>query len=65
VIITVEDHCSEGGIGEAVRSALCAVAVPVHSLAVRRRPKSGKPWELLDYEEISKSAIVKKVKEIL
>ena len=28
-------------------------------------PKGGKPNELIDYEEISKSAIVKKVKEVL
>jgi hypothetical protein len=27
-------------------------------------PKSGKPEELLDYEEISKKAIIKKVEEI-
>jgi hypothetical protein len=28
-------------------------------------PRSGKPDELLDYEEISRSAIVRKVKEIV
>jgi hypothetical protein len=28
-------------------------------------PKSGKPNELLDYEEISKNAVIKKVKEVL
>jgi transketolase len=33
-IFTVEDHYPEGGIGEAVRSALAGVSVPVHSLAV-------------------------------
>ncbi len=65
VIITVEDHYPEGGLGEAVRSALAGLLVPVHSLAVRRMPKSGKPYELLDYEEISRNAIVKKVKECL
>ena len=64
-IITVEDHYAEGGIGEAVRSALDGIAVSIHSLAVRHIPKSGKPRELLDYEEISRKAIVKKVKEIL
>lgn len=63
-IITVEDHFAEGGIGEAVRSALAGVAVSIHSLAVRKAPKSGQPKELLDYEEISRKAIVKKVKEI-
>ena len=66
-IITVEDHRPEGGIGEAVKSALAegGKGIPVYSLAVRKMPKSGKPNELLDYEEISKTAIVKKVKEVL
>jgi transketolase len=64
-IITVEDHYAEGGLGEAVKSALSAFSVPIHSLAVRKKPKSGKPEELLDYEEISKKAIVEKVEELI
>ena len=64
-IITVEDHYPEGGMGEAVRSALSTSPVPIHSLAVRKKPKSGKPGELLDYEEISRLAIIKKVKEVV
>ena len=64
-IITVEDHFAEGGINEAVRSALAGVTVAIHSLAVRKTPTSGQPKELLDYEEISSKAIIKKVKEIL
>ena len=64
-VITVEDHYAEGGIGEAVKSALSALLIPVHSLAVRKRPKSGKPEELVDYEEISHKAIIQKVKELL
>jgi len=64
-VITVEDHFAEGGIGEAVKSALALQPVPVHSLAVRRMPHSGKPAELLDYEEISAKAIIRKTKEIL
>jgi transketolase len=63
-IITVEDHFAEGGIGDAVRSALVEQQTPVYSLAVRKMPKSGKPEELLEYEEISKNAIIRKVKEI-
>ncbi len=63
-IITVEDHYAEGGIGEAVKSALATYPVPVYSLAVRKKPKSGKPQELLDYEEISPRAIIKKVKGV-
>jgi transketolase len=64
-IITVEDHVAEGGIGDAVRSALALQSTPVHSLAVRKMPRSGKPEELLDYEEISKKAIIRKIREVL
>lgn len=62
-IITVEDHHPEGGLGEAVASALAHFGAKVVSLAVRKTPKSGKPQELLDYEEISQDAIVRKVYE--
>ena len=61
-IITVEDHYAEGGIADAVRTALSKDPVPVHSLAVRAMPKSGKPDELLEYEGISATAIVEAVK---
>ncbi len=64
-IITAEDHFAEGGIGEAVGSAIGNRPFPVHSLAVRKMPKSGKTRELLDYEEISGDAIIKKAKELL
>ena len=60
-IITVEDHYPAGGIGEAVQSVLAEVSIPVYTMAVRKRPMSGSAGELLDYEEISKSAIIKKV----
>ncbi|MEN6616873.1 MAG: transketolase [Syntrophorhabdus sp.] len=63
-IVTVEDHFAEGGLGEAVTSALGSM-VPVHILAVRKMPVSGKPQELLDYEEISRNAIIGKIKEII
>ena len=63
--ITVEDHFSEGGIGEAVRSAMTEIHIPVHSLAVRKMPRSGKPAELLDYEDISCKAIISKVRSLL
>lgn len=64
-LVVVEDHYAEGGVGEAVMSALSAHPVPVHSLAVRKIPKSGRPEELLDYEELSAKAIIKKIKEIV
>jgi hypothetical protein len=46
-----------GGSG----AALSAAGAPVHSLAVRTKPKSGATRELLDFEEISKDAIVRKI----
>jgi transketolase len=61
-IITVEDHFAQGGLGEAVLSALSSNKIPVHIMAVRKMPHSGKPQELLDYEEISARAIIEKVK---
>lgn len=65
LLITIEDHVPEGGLGDAVRSALWNKGVTVASLAVRKKPKSGKPRELLDYEEISADAIVAKVKALV
>lgn len=64
-IITVEDHHLQGGLGEAVSSALSNLGDNIYHLAVKKMPKSGKPQELLVYEEISADAIIKKVKEIL
>src|SRR5919199_4310798 len=48
-IVTVEDHLPEGGLGEAVLSALAdAEERPrLVQLAVREMPRSGKPAELL------------------
>jgi transketolase len=55
-LITVEDHFPEGGIGEAILTALAEIGkVPavVRHLAVRGVPHSGKPEELLDKFGIS------------
>jgi len=57
-LIVFEDHYPEGGLGEAVMSALSGVSHgPIHHLAVRKLPKSGKPEELLHWEEINEEAI--------
>lgn len=64
-LLTVEDHYLQGGIGEAVDSALAKEGAKVFNLAVNKIPKSGKSDELLDYEGISAAAIVKKVKELI
>ncbi|MCB2215772.1 hypothetical protein [Desulfofustis glycolicus] len=60
------DHFPEGGINEAVTSALADSACPVHLLAETRKPRRGTPDELLDYEGISTPLlIVEKVRELL
>ncbi len=64
-LIVIEDHHPEGGMAEAVRTAVGNTGVPIHSLAVRKMPMSGTREELLDYEEISANAIVRRVKEIV
>ncbi len=63
-IITVEDHYPEGGIGEAVRSAVKNENIIIQSLAVRQLPRSGKPEELLAFEGIDADAIVGAVQNL-
>lgn len=64
-IITVEDHYPEGGLGEAVLSAVSSVRdIIVKKLAVPEVPRSGPPNTLLDAYGISTSKIVAAVKEI-
>lgn len=65
VVVTVEDHYPEGGLGEAVAGALSADGVKVHKLAVNDLPRSGKPEELLAKYGIDAAAIVKKVKSLV
>ena len=62
-IIVVEDHYPQGGIGEAIASALCNEDITIHSLAVHKLPRSGKPEELLAFEGIEADAIVRIVKK--
>jgi transketolase len=58
-IVTVEDHWPEGGLGEAVLSALAdqGARAEVIRLAVREMPRSGKPDELLAAYKIDAAAI--------
>ena len=64
-LLTVEDHYAEGGLGEAVAAALASAPVPIHCLAVRKRPRSGKPDQLLDDHGISARAIVGAVRSLI
>jgi transketolase len=63
-VLTVEDHYSEGGLGDAVAGELSAEGVKVHKLAVNGIPRSGKAEELLAHFGIDGAAIVKKVKSL-
>uniref|UniRef100_A0A8C8A5C8 Transketolase n=1 Tax=Oryzias sinensis TaxID=183150 RepID=A0A8C8A5C8_9TELE len=65
-IITVEDHYKEGGLGEAVLSAVGQEpGIVVTRLAVTGLPRSGKPQELLDIFGISAKHIVACVLNVL
>lgn len=64
-LITVEDHYPEGGLGEAVLSALAEAGVSPKKyvkLAVTGMPHSGKPDELLEAFGISARHIVDAVR---
>lgn len=58
LLLTVEDHHAQGGLGEAVCAALSGLGTKVVTLAVRKMPRSGKPAQLLEYEGISREGIV-------
>jgi transketolase len=67
-LVTVEDHWPEGGVGEAVLSALAKAGVaPAKSrlIAVTGMPHSGKPEELVDAFGISAKHIAAAVREIV
>lgn len=61
MVLTVEDHYPQGGLGEAVASALQNTGIKIHSLAVHKLPRSGTPEELMKFEEIDADAIVRKI----
>jgi transketolase len=65
IVVTVEDHYPEGGLGDAVAGELSSEGIRVHRLAVYELPRSGKPEELLAKYHIDAAAIVAKVKSLL
>jgi transketolase len=66
-ILTVEDHWAEGGLGEAVLSALAEAGVEgrVVKLAVTEMPHSGKPAELLAAAGIDAEHIVETARKLV
>merc|ERR1712002_1104247 len=63
-IIVVEDHYSEGGIGDAVLDAVAETRnILVRKMCVREVPRSGPPMVLLEKFGIGTDCIVKEVQE--
>ncbi len=60
-VITVEDHFLQGGLGEAVCSALRNEDIKIELLAVKELSRSGTPQELLAFHQIDHTAIVQAV----
>jgi transketolase len=64
LVLTVEDHYAQGGIGDAVAGELSGDGIRVHKLAVFELPHSGKPEELLAKYGIDAAAIIRTVKSL-
>jgi transketolase len=66
-IVTAEDHWPEGGLGEAVLSALAEAgeSCPVRKLGVEIMPGSGTPDELLGEAGIDAGAIAAAARELV
>ena len=64
-VVVVEDHYPEGGIGEAVLSAIAGLGMKFAHLAVREVPRSGPPEVLLDKYGISAKCIVNAVNKLI
>lgn len=65
LVLTVEDHYPEGGLGDAVAGELSTDGVRVHKLAIRELPHSGKPEELVAKYGIDGASIAAKVKSLV
>jgi transketolase len=65
LVVTVEDHYAEGGLGDAVAGELSADGIKIHKLAVRELPHSGKPDELMAKYGIDAHAIIAKVRALV
>ena len=63
VVVTVEDHYANGGVGDAVLRALAQERIMLRKLAVRDIARSGKPGQLLEKFGISTRDIVNAVRE--
>lgn len=64
-LVTVEDHYPEGGLGDAVATALSGKRYRSRHLAVRDIPRSGAPDALLASAGIDRMAIVSAVRDLV
>lgn len=62
-LIIVEDHYLEGGVYEAICGS-GVVSKPIYSLAVKKMPRSGRPEELIAYEQIGTQSIISLIKDL-
>lgn len=63
-IVVVEDHYPEGGVGEAVSSAVSMEAgIRVQRLAVTGLPRSGPPMDLMEMYGVSAKQVIEAVKK--
>jgi transketolase len=68
LLLTIEDHWIEGGLGDAVLAALAARRDPsgtVVKIAVTEMPGSGTPEELREWAGISAGRIADRVRSLL
>ncbi|MFM8943862.1 MAG: transketolase, partial [Actinomycetota bacterium] len=68
LLVTVEDHWVEGGIGAAVLEAIAAggpIAGRIVTVGVTAMPGSGSPEQLRDWAGISRGAIATRVRDLL
>jgi transketolase len=65
VILTVEDHYYEGGLGEAVAAAVSEDGIAVRRIAVSSLAHSAKPEELMERFGIDAAGIVKEIRRAL
>jgi len=65
LVLTVEDHYSEGGIGDAVCEVLAPLGLRVERVAVHGLPHSGTPEELMDVNGLSARALTETVRRLV
>jgi transketolase len=68
LLLTIEDHWIEGGLGDAVLAALAEKGTPfgrVVKVGVTEMPGSGTPQELRDWAGISARRIAERVRKLL